>query len=57
MDGKQYGGEGKQAYKSTSSDYRLPQHGGEGKSLGHKTDTKLVGSNRPKVSGAKLTNV
>jgi|WetSurSiteA1Bulk_404760.scaffolds.fasta_scaffold31737_2 hypothetical protein len=57
MMGTQYGGEGKQAYSKTSSDYRLPQHGGEGKSLGKKTDTKLEGSKRPKVSGAKLTNV
>jgi hypothetical protein len=57
MKGKIYGGEGKGAYSSKSSDYRLPQHGGEGKSLGHKSDFKLKGSNRPRVSGSKLTNV
>ena len=52
----QYGGEGKEAYTGTSSDTRLPQHGGEGSSMGRMSDTKLKGSNHPKVKGAKLTN-
>jgi hypothetical protein len=54
--GKQYGGEGKSDYRS-SSDSKLPQHGGEGKNLSKGNDMKLKGSNRPSPKGAKLTNV
>jgi hypothetical protein len=51
----QWGGEGTESYKK-SSDMGLPQHGGEGTDIGKKNDMKLRGSNRPQVSGSKLTN-
>ncbi len=48
----QYGGEGKDAYKGTSSDKSLPQHGGEGKSTGKKSDMGLL---NPKKMGTAYT--
>lgn len=39
---KQFGGEGKQAYKGNKTDSKLPQHGGEGRTVGKKTDQSLL---------------
>jgi hypothetical protein len=41
---KQYGGEGKEAYKGKVNDASLKQHGGEGKQVSKMNDTKLGGS-------------
>lgn len=38
---KSHGGEGKGAYKGTKNDSSLGQIGGEGKSIGKKTDIKM----------------
>ncbi len=48
---KSYGGEGKMAYRKSSSDSGLPQHGGEGSVLKKKSDTKLLHFNTVKYCG------